>query len=66
MNHFNGRHYRGYMRTVREIKREEAIARNAATLPDQRKAFRKEQDGRATVTLLKASEALGIALTPVP
>lgn len=30
MSNFNGRHGKGYMKTVRELKREEAGARNAA------------------------------------
>lgn len=34
---FNGRYYKGYMRHIREIKREEAEARNAATSPERAK-----------------------------
>lgn len=42
---FNGRHYEGYMRVLRELKREEAEARNAQTPDEKRKKNRvKEED----------------------
>lgn len=40
MSNYNGRCGTGYAKTLREAKRSEAEARNAATLPENRKAFR--------------------------
>lgn len=41
MGRFNGRYHKGYMRALRELKREEADERNAATPDERRKANRK-------------------------
>lgn len=41
MHRFNGRHYPGYMQTVRAIKRREAEERNAATPKQRTKAYRR-------------------------
>jgi hypothetical protein len=41
---FKGRYNKGYMRTVRELKHEEAVARNAKTPPERRKANRKAKE----------------------
>lgn len=39
---FDGRYRKGFMKILRELKREEAEARNALTPDDRRKANRKE------------------------
>lgn len=38
---YNGRHHKGYNRVLREIKREEAEERNARTLIERTKAYRR-------------------------
>lgn len=45
MGRYNGRHYRGYGKLQRELKREEAEARNTLTPDDRRKAARKAKEG---------------------
>lgn len=40
MGRFNGRHRRGFMKVLRELKREEAEERNARTSEDRRKKNR--------------------------
>lgn len=42
-NRLHGRQQRGAGRIQRQLKREEAEARNAATPPERRKAARKEK-----------------------
>ena len=41
MSAFYGRHGKGAMRTLREVKRVEAEARNALTPPERRAAYRR-------------------------
>lgn len=43
MGRFNGRHRKGFMKVLRELKREEAEERNARTPDEKRKATRKAQ-----------------------
>jgi hypothetical protein len=38
---YNGRHHKGYSRTLKQLKREEAEARNALTVPERRRAYRR-------------------------
>lgn len=46
MGRFNGRHRKGFMQVLRELKREEAEARNALTPDDRRsKKLGKGNDG---------------------
>lgn len=43
MGRYNGRHYRGYGKLQRELKREEAEARNALT-PDDRRSKKTQEE----------------------
>jgi len=45
MARFNGKQYKGAQKALKEIRREEAEKRNAETLPENRKAARREQAG---------------------
>lgn len=47
MSAFTGKAYPGAMRDHRETKRREAEARNAATKPENRRAYRREQENAA-------------------
>lgn len=40
-NRYDGRSHRGAARVQRRLKHDEAVARNAETLPERRKAARK-------------------------
>jgi hypothetical protein len=38
---YNGRYHKGYSKTLRAIKRQEAEERNARTVPERRAAYRR-------------------------
>lgn len=48
---FNGKYYKGYMRHIRAIKREEAEARSAETPPERTKRYRTDWHFRETEAL---------------
>jgi hypothetical protein len=42
MSQFSGKQFKGAMRLRRQLKREQAVARNAATQPERRRPFRRQ------------------------
>jgi hypothetical protein len=52
---YNGKHPRGYARTLRELKREEAEARNALTIPERTKRYRTDEAYREQVQAEQAA-----------
>jgi hypothetical protein len=42
MSQFSGKQFKGAMRQRRQLKREQAEARNAATQPERRRSFRRQ------------------------
>lgn len=59
MSRFSGRQYKGAAKVVRELKKDEANERNLKTAPERRRAYRKNEQLRASLARGLAQSATG-------